>query len=98
MKHPTLLHDSFAGKSGSKKFNAKTLNLQGTGQAAVVPAQLKNGVKLLDTYAYLDNGNCQSWLLRSTATNLNLSMITIGKMPVSGYHMTKEIDCAPVKL
>ena len=98
MKHHTLLHDSFAIKSGSKKSNVKTLNLQGTGQVAVVPVQLKNGDEVLDTYANLDNGSCQSLLLRSTATNLNLNMNTIGKMPISGYHMTKEIDCAPVKL
>ena len=98
MKHHTLLHDSFAIKSESKKSNVKTLNLQGTGQVAVVPVQLKNGDKVLDTNVFLDNGSCQSLLLRSTATNLNLSMNTIGKMPISGYHMTKEIDCAPVKL
>ena len=98
MKHHTLLHDSFAIKSGSKKSNVKTLNLQGTRQVAVVPVQLKNGDEVLDTYAYLDNGSCQSLLLRSTATNLNLNMNTIGKMPISGYHMTKEIDCAPVNL
>ena len=98
MKNHTLLHDSFAIKSGSKKSNVKTLNLQGTGQVAVVPVQLKNADEVLDTYAYLDNGSCQSLLLRSTATNLNLNMNTIGKMPISGYHMTKEIDCAPVKL
>ena len=74
MKHHTLLHDSFAIKSGSKKSNVKSLNLQGTGQVAVVPVQLKNGDKVLDIYAYLDNGSCQSLLLRSTATNLNLSI------------------------
>ena len=76
----------------------KTLNLQITRQVAVVPVQLKNGDKVLDTYSYLDNGSCQSLLLRSTATNLNLNMNNIGKMPLSGYHMTEEIDCVPVKL
>ena len=76
----------------------KTLNLQGTGQVAFVPVQLKNGDKVLDIYVYSDNGSCQSLLLRSTATNQNLSMNTIAKMPISGYHLTKEIDCAPVKL
>ena len=98
MKHHTLLHDSFAMKSDSKKSNVKTFILQGTGQVAVVPVQLKNGDEVLDTYAYLDNGSCQSLLLRSTATNLNLNLNDIGKMPISGYHMTKEIDCAPVKI
>ena len=98
MKHHTVLHDSFTIASSSKQSNVKTLNLQGTGQVAVVPVQLKNGDKVLNNYAYLDNGSCQSLLLRSTETNLNLSMNTIGKMPISGYHMTKEIDCAPVKL
>ena len=76
----------------------KTLNLQGPGQVAVVPVQLKNGDKILDTYAFLNNGSCQSLLLRSTGTNLNLNMNTIRKMPISGYHMTTEIHCAPVKL
>ena len=98
MKHHTLLHDSFAIKLGSKKSNVKTLNLQGTGQVAVVPVQLKNGDEVLDTYAHLDNASCQSLMLRSTATNLNLNMNTNRKMPLSGYHKTKEIDCAPVKL
>ena len=98
MKHHTLLHDSFAIKSGSKKSNLKTLNLQGTGQVAVVPVQLKTCDKVFDTYAYLDNGSCQSLLVRSTATNLNLNMNTIRKRPIGGYHMTTEIDCAPVKL
>ena len=78
MTHHTLLHDSFAIKSGSKQSDVKTLNLQGTGQVAVVRVQLKNCDKVLDTYAYLDNGSCQSLLLRSTAANLNLSMNTFG--------------------
>ena len=97
-KHDILLHDSFAIKSGSKKSNVKILNLQGTGQIAVVPLQLKNSDKVLGTNAYLDSASCQSLLLRSTATNLNLNMNTIGKMPNSGYHMTREIDFASVKL
>ena len=75
-----------------KKSNVKILNLQGTGKVAVVPVQLKKGDKLLDIYAYLENVSCQSLLLKSTATNLNLNMNTIGKMPISG-----EINCAPVK-
>ena len=99
MKHHTLLQHSFATKSGSKKSNVKILNLQGSGPVAVVPVQLKNGDKFLDiSYACLDNGSCQSLLLRSTAANLNLNMNTIRKMPISGYHMTKEINCAPLKL
>ena len=78
----------------------KSLNfyLQGTGRVAVVPVQLKIGDKALDTLAYLDNVSCQRLLLRSTATNLNLNMNTIGKTPISGYHMTKEINFAPIKL
>ena len=76
----------------------KILNLQGTGQVAVVPVQIKKVDKVLDTHAYFDNGSCQSLLLRSTAPNLNLNMNTIGKMAISGNHMTKEINCAPVKL
>ena len=86
MKHYTLLHDSFATKfkKSSKKSIVKISNLQGTGQVAVVPVQLKNGDKILDTYADLANGSCQSLLLRSAAKNLNLNMNTIGKMPISG--------------
>ena len=65
---------------------------------AAVPVQLKNGDNVLETYVYLDNGSSQSLLLRSIATNLNLNMNTIGKMPISGYHLTKEINCEPLKL
>ena len=46
MKHHTLLHGSVAIKSASKTSNVKTLNLQGTGQVAVVPVQLKSGDKV----------------------------------------------------
>ena len=46
MKNHTLLHDSFAIKSGSKTSKVKTLNLRGTRQVAGVPVQLKNGDKV----------------------------------------------------
>ena len=46
----------------------------------------------------MDNGSCQSFLLRSTATIFNLSKNTLRNKPISGYHMTKVIDCAPVNL
>ena len=85
-------------KIGSKKTNVKAVHLQGTGQVAVVPVQLKNGEKTLNSYAYLDNGSCQSLLLKSAASELNIDMKFVGKMPIGGYHMTKEIDCAPVKV
>ena len=98
MKHHTLLHVSFVIMSESKKSNVKTLNLQGTRQVVVVTVQLKNGDKVWDIYAYVDNGSCQSFFLRLTPTNPNLSTKTTGKMPINGCHMTKEIDYAPVKL
>ena len=60
--------------------------------------QLKSGEKTLNTYAYLDNGSCQSFLLKSAASELNFDRKFIGKRPISGYHMTKVIDCAPVKV
>ena len=97
-KHHTLLHDSFDINPGSKKTNVKAVHIQGTGQAAVVPVQLKNGKKTLNTYVYLDNGSCQSLLLKSAASELNIDMKFVGKMPISGCHMTKEIDCSPVKV
>ena len=97
-KQHTLLHDSFDVNPGSNKTNVKAVNLQGTGQVTVVPVQLKNGEKTLNTYAFLDNGSCQSLLLKSAASELNIDMNFIGKMPISGYHMTKEIDCTPVKV
>ena len=60
--------------------------------------QLKNGEKTLSTYSYLDNGSCLSLLLKSAASELNIDMKVIGKMAISGYHMTKEIDCIPVSV
>ena len=97
-KHHTLLHDSSDIDPGSKKTNVKAVHLQGTGQVIVVPVQLKNGEKTLSTYAYLDNGSCQSLLLKSANSELNIDIKILGKIPISGYHMTKEIDCAPVKV
>ena len=96
-KHHILLHDSFDINPGSKKTNVKAVHLQGPGQVAVVPVQVKNGEKTLNTYAYLDKGSCQSLLLKSAASELNIDTEFVGKMP-SGYHMTKEINCAPVKV
>ena len=89
---------SFDINLGSKKTNVKAVHLQGTGKVAVVPVQLKNGEKTLNTYAYLDNGSFQSLLFKSAASELNIDMKVIRKMPISGYHKTKEIDCAPVKV
>ena len=96
-KHHNLLHDSFDMCPGSKKTNVKAVHLQGTGQVAVVLVQLKNSEKTLSTYAYLDNSSFQSLLLKSAASAFNTDMKIIGKMPISGYQMTKKIDCAPVK-
>ena len=93
-----MLHDSFDINPGSKKTNVKAVHLQGIGQVAVVPLQLKNGEKTLNTYAYLNKGSCQRLLLKSAASELNIDMKVIGKMPISGYYMTKEIDWASVKI
>ena len=60
--------------------------------------QLKNGGKTLSTHSFLDNGCCQSLMLKSAASELNIDMKIIGKVPINGYHMTKEINCAPVKV
>ena len=57
-KQHTLLLDSFDINPASKKSKDKAVHLQGTGPVAVVPVQLKNGEKTLNTYAYLDNGSC----------------------------------------
>ena len=90
-KQHALLHDSFDINPGSKKPNVKAVHLQGTGQIAVVPVQLRNGEKTLSTYAYLDNGSCQSLMLKSAASELNIDMKFVGKMPISAYHMTKKL-------
>ena len=92
-KHHNLLHDSFDINP-----DYKNERLQGTGQVAVVHVQLKNDEKTLSNYAYLDNGSCQSLLLKSAASVTNIDMKIIGKMPISGYHMTKKIDYVPVKV
>ena len=76
----------------------KSVQLHGTGQVALVPVELSNGVKTLDTYAYLDNGSCQSLLLTSAASELEIDMNTVAKMPISGYHTTREIDCSQVSV
>ena len=70
----------------------------GTGQKAFVAFQLINGIQSVKTYEYLDNGSCQSLLLKSTAKELGLNLEETGKMPISGYHTTKEIDCSKVCL
>ena len=76
----------------------KSVQLHGTGQVALVPVELSNGVKTLDTYAYLDNGSCQSLLLTSAPSELEIDMNTVAKMPISGYHTTREIDCSQVSV
>ena len=76
----------------------KSVQLHGTGQVAFVPVELSNGVKTLDTYAYLDNGSCQSLLLTSAASELEIDMNTVAKMPISGYHTTREVDCSQVSV
>ena len=90
-RHNTLLHDSFMNKSNS---NVKPVQFVGTGQVAFV--QLINGNQSVKTYAYLDNGSCQNLLLKSTAKELGLNLEKTSKMPISGYHTTKEIDCSNV--
>ena len=76
----------------------KLVQLHGTGQVVFLPVQLSNGEKTFETYAYLGNGSCQSLLLQCSALILGIDMNTFGKMPISGYHTTKEIDCSPVSL
>ena len=99
-KHHTMLHESFIAKNQAIRPSStvKSVQLHGTGQVAFLPVQLSNGEKTFETYAYLDNGSCQSLLLQSAALILGIDMNTFGKMPISGYHTTKEIDCSPVSL
>ena len=92
-RHNTFLHDSFMNKSNS---NVKPVQFVGTGQVAFVAVQLINGNQSVKTYAYLDNGSCQSLLLKSTAKELGLNLEKTGKMPLSVYHTTKEIDSSKV--
>ena len=47
--------------------NVKPVQFVETGQVAFVAVQLINGNQSVKTYAYLDNGSCQSLLLKSTA-------------------------------
>ena len=87
-----MLHESFIAKNQAiAKNHCKE-------SVAFLPVQLSNGEKTFETYAYLDNGSCQSLLLQSAALILGIDMNTFGKMPISGYHTTKEIDCSPVSL
>ena len=48
----------------------------------------------LKTHAYIDNGSCQCLILKSTTNELGLKLEKTGKVPISGYHMTKEFDCS----
>ena len=92
-RHNTLLHDSFMNKNNS---NVKPVQFVGTGQVAFLAVQLVNGNHSMKTYAYLDNGSYQSLLLKSTAIELGPNLEKTGKMSISGYHTTKEIDCSKV--
>ena len=76
--------------------NVKPVQFVGTGQVVFVAGQLINGNQFVKTYAYLDNGSCQNLLLKSTAKELGLNLEKTGKMPISGYHTTKEVDCSKV--
>ena len=76
----------------------KSVQSHGTSQVAFVLVETAIGVKTLDTYAYLDNGSCQSLLLTSAASELDIDRNTVSKMPTSGYHTTREIDCSQVSV
>ena len=76
----------------------KSVQLHGTGQVALVPVEISNGVKTLDTYAYLDKRSCQSLLHTSAASELELDTNTVAKMPINGYHTIREIDCSQVSV
>ena len=97
-KHHTLLHKTFGDNNQRVKPPSvvKFIQLHGTGQVALVPFELSNGVKTLDTYAYIDNGSCQSLLITSAASELEIDINTVAKIPVSGYQTTREIDCSQV--
>ena len=60
--------------------------------------ELSNGVKTLDIYAYLDNRSCASLLLTFAASELAIDMNTVAKIPISGYHTTREKDCSEVSV
>ena len=68
----------------------KSVQLHGTEQVALVPVELSDGVKTLDTYAYLDNGSFRSLLLTSAASELEIDKNTVAEMPISAYHTTKK--------
>ena len=99
-KHHTMIHENFLAKNQALRPSStvKSVQLHGTGQVAFLPVQLSNGEKTIETYSYLNNGSCQSLLLQSAALILGIDMNTFGKMSISGYHTTKEIDCSPVSL
>ena len=82
-KHHTLLYDSFHRKAGSMKTNVKAVQLQRTGQVAVVPAQLKNCEKNINTYASLGKSSCQSLLLKPVTSELYHDVEIIRKPPFS---------------
>ena len=89
-KHHTLLHESFGDNNQSVEppYAVKSVQLHGTGQGALVLVELSNGVKTIDTYAYLDKGICRSLLLTSAASVLEIDIVA--KMPISGCHTTRE--------
>ena len=95
-----MLHESFIAKNQAIRPSSivKSVQLHGTVQVVFLPFQLSNGEKTFETYAYLDNGSCQSRLLQFAALILGIDMKIFGKMPTSGYHTTKEIDYSPVSL
>ena len=99
-KHHTLLHENFGDNNQRVRppSAAKSFQLHGSGQEALFLVELSNGVKTLDTYAYLDIGSCQILLLTSVASELEIDMNTVAKMPISGYHTTREIDCSQVSV
>ena len=86
-KHHPLLYESFGYNNQRVKppSAVNSVQLHGTGQLALVPVKLAIGVKTLDTCAYLDNGSCQSLLLTSAASELDIDKNTVAKIPISGY-------------
>ena len=96
-KHHTLLHESF-GDNNQRVKPSPVVQLHGTGQVALVPVEISNGVKTFDTYAYLDNGSCQSLLLTSAASELEIGVNAVAKMPISGYHTIRQTDCSQVSV
>ena len=95
-----MLHESFIAKNQEIRPSStvKSVQLHGAVQSAFLPVQLSNGEKTFKTYAYLDNGSCQSLLIQSAALILGINMNTFGKTPISGCHTIKEIECSPVSL